>query len=373
MRLTSLFLSAALLASLAYWFWLRHLPEGGAGAFGLQSAAVAPAGASATGAGALRAAEPAVPVMVLTTTEAETENRLVLRGRTKAARSLDVKAETTGRITSEPLRRGTRIAAGDLLCRIEPGARSAQLAEAEARLVEAEVEANAATQLSARGFAAETTRTEREAARQAAQAAVDLVRLDIERLEIRAPFSGLLESDTAELGARLAIGDVCARIIDLSEVKVSGFISEQDVGQVSVGDHAAIRLVDGRSFDGAISFVSRMADEATRTYEVEVTIPNPDLAIRDGMTAELLIDLPPVLAHLVPQSALTLDDDGRLGVRLSDGGRARFVPVRVIGDAADGAWIAGLPPKAEVIVVGHEFVRDGRAILPTPVTWEDLG
>ncbi|HUS54105.1 MAG TPA: hypothetical protein VMY41_08885 [Thermohalobaculum sp.] len=83
------------------------------------------------------------------------------------------------------------------------------------------------------------------------------------------------------------------------------------------------------------------------------------------MTAELSIDLPAVIAHKIPQTALTLDDDGRLGVRLAVEGTAQFVQIQMVSDAIDGVWVTGLPANASVIVVGQEFVRDGRAILPT--------
>ncbi len=84
------------------------------------------------------------------------------------------------------------------------------------------------------------------------------------------------------------------------------------------------------------------------------------------MTAELKIDLPPEIAHKIPQNALTLDDDGRLGVRLADDGKALFVPTRIIAEETDGVWVAGLPETASVIVVGQEFVQDGRAIVAQP-------
>ncbi len=92
---------------------------------------------------------------------------------------------------------------------------------------------------------------------------------------------------------------------------------------------------------------------------------NQDGRIRDGMTAELRIDLPAEVAHLIPQTALTLDDAGRLGVRLAAEGKARFVEIRIIRDEIDGVWVTGLPDRASVIVVGQEFVRDGRSIAPT--------
>lgn len=359
MRFTSVLMALAIVGGLYYWFALRgQMPPSGPPEASATLAVTAPATSSA--------ADAPVPVVVFESTARETVNQIILRGRTSANRRVSVAAETAGLVISQPIRRGSEVAEGDLLCRLDPGARPAQLLEAEAALAEARVEAEAATQLSQKGFATETTRIARQAQLEAAQAAVDLVRLDIARLEIRAPFSGILETDTAELGSRLAPGDGCAVVIDLSSVKVSGFVSEQEVDQIQLGQTATARLINGRRIAGRISFISPVADPETRTFQVEVTLPNSDSRIRDGMTAELSIDLPAQVAHRIPQTALTLDDDGRLGVRLAEDGVARFAPVSIIRDETDGVWVSGLTDRASVIVVGQEFVRDGRAIAPSP-------
>lgn len=357
MRLPSLLIAVLIAAGLYWWFAVRPASE--------------PLPDPVTKAPEETRDAP-VPVMVLESVAQERSDALILRGRTAASRSVDVPAETQGRVISQPIRAGARVEKGQLLCELDPGARPAQLAEAKAKLAEARTESTAATTLSSKGFAAETTRIAREAQLEAAQAAVDLVELDIERLQIFAPFSGLLETDTAELGSLLQPGQVCATVIDLSDVKVEGFVSETTVDKLSVGAEATARLVNGREARGEITFISRMADPETRTFEVEVTLPNPDGAIRDGMTAEIAVPLPAETAHLIPQSALTLDDDGRLGVRIAEGKTTRFVPVEILSDERQGVWVSGLPERAEVLVVGQEFVTDGRTIAPTRVGWDDL-
>ena len=368
MRFGSVILALGIAGGLAYWFGIR--PPG------LDPAANAPVAASvvaeAPSATVETAAAP-VPVMVLASQAEQTVSQLLVRGRTKANRNVAVQAETTGLIISEPLRRGTRVAAGDVLCELDPGTRPAQRAEAQAKLEEALAEAGAADKLTVKGFLAETTRIARQANLMSAQAAVELVDLDIERLKIHTPFGGILESDTAELGARLAPGDLCATVIDLSVVKAIGYVSEQAIDHLEIGQPARARLINGMEISGQITFISRMADEDTRTYEIEITLPNEAGRVRDGMTAELSIDLPAETAHRLPQSALTLDDDGRIGVRVAEGDTARFLPVQILRDTPDGMWVSGLPEQAGVIVVGQEFVRDGRKIAPVPIGWDELG
>ncbi|MGF1659344.1 MAG: efflux RND transporter periplasmic adaptor subunit [Rubrimonas sp.] len=292
---------------------------------------------------------------------------VAIRGRTEADRRVELRAELSGLVISTPIRKGAQVKAGDVLCRLDPGERPAALAEAEAELRQAEAEVAASRRLSERGFTAETEALTREAQLEAARARLLRARIDLDRLAIVAPFDGVLETDTAETGGLLQPGSLCATLLALDPIAVVGYAAERDVDRLTVGAPAQARLVTGRRIEGDIRFVARSADEQTRTFRVEIAAPNPDLAIRDGMTAEITVALPPRAAHFAPQSALTLDDAGRLGVRLAVEDRARFAPVEILADVPDGVWLAGLPRDAAIIVVGQEFVDDGAPVAPSYV------
>ena len=322
-------------------------------------------------------ADGAISVVAVVSQASQVQNAVIARGRTEAARQVEVRAETGGLVRSEPLRRGAFVTSGQTLCELDPGTRpqqeaeaDARVAEAQARLREAEVNADAANRLNEGGFATETRRISTEAALESARAgvqsarsALDAIRIDIARLTVTAPFEGLLETDTAELGSLLQPGGACATVIQLDPIKLVGFVPEAEVDRINVGAVAGARLISGREVQGRVTFLSRSADPATRTFRVEVTVPNTDLTIRDGQTAEMLIAADGVMAHLLPASSLTLDNTGVLGVRLAIDGQARFAPVTVLRDTVDGMLVTGLPDQATVITVGQEYVTDG-----TPIT-----
>ena len=201
---------------------------------------------------------------------------------------------------------------------------------------------------------------------QSAEAAIAAAQTELDRLEIRAPFSGLLESDAAEIGSFLQPGALCATVIQLNPIKMVGFVPEAEVDRVRIGAPAATRLASGREVLGRVTFLSRSADATTRTFRVEVEVDNSDLSIRDGQTAEIAIASDGATAHLIPQSALTLNDEGRLGVRLVDTqSTASFAPVSVLRDTTEGIWVGGLSEQVDIIVVGQEFVTDGVPVAPT--------
>ncbi|MGB0498206.1 MAG: efflux RND transporter periplasmic adaptor subunit [Rubricella sp.] len=307
----------------------------------------------------------AVPVVAMRSSARQIESTITLRGRAEPVREVEVRAETTGRVLSDPLPRGTRVAEGDILCRLDPGIRPAQLAEAEARLAEARLNAEASRSLQERGFSSETEVAQRTAQLQAAQAQVDQAETELERLAIRAPFAGTLDEEPAETGTLLQAGALCARLLDLSRVTLVGFAPEASVTRLEPGLLADARLIDGRTLQGTVTHVASSADEATRTFEVNVEVDNTDGLIRGGATVELSIALEGEPAHFLPQAALTLDDAGRLGVRVAEEGVARFHAVSILRDESDGVWLSGLPPQADVIVVGQDFVSDGGAVSVT--------
>ncbi len=339
----------------------------------------------------------------------QVDSAVILRGQTSAVRQVDVRAETSAVVTSPPLRKGAQISEGEALCVLDPGTRGASLleararlseararipeaearvAEAKARLDEALINQNAASKLNKDGFASQTRLASADAAVaaaragvssataglsasgsgiEAATAAVAGAEKEIERLTILAPFSGLLESDTAELGSLLQPGALCATIIQLDPIKLVAFVPETEVNRVTLGAIAGARLAaGGGDLLGQVTFISRSADPATRTFRVEIEVPNPDQAIRDGQTAEIAIASDGVSAHLIPQSSLTLNDEGTLGVRLvDDNAVVSFAQVGVMRDTAEGIWVTGLPETANVIVTGQEYVTAGVTVAPT--------
>lgn len=339
---------------------LMALASGGGGA---QLAAAGPEPA----ADAAEEAARRVRVVAQHSVRAPVETAVVLRGRTEAARRVEVRAETAGLVVSEPLRRGSDIAAGDALCALSSGTRAAALAEARARLSESEINLTAAERLSEGGFASQTRLASARAVHQGAQASVDAAVEELARLVMHAPFDGILETDTAELGALLQPGALCAKVIQLDPMRLVGFVSEAQVDRLELGAAASGRLASGRAVTGRVDFIARAADPATRTFRVEVVVANGDNSIREGQSAEMLIRAVAQEGHLLPGSALTLGDDGRLGIRaVDDDDRVVFLPATVLRDTAEGVWLSGLPEVVNAIVVGQEFVREGVEVI---VAW----
>lgn len=315
---------------------------------------------------AARAAE-APRVRVRDMTARETITPLVVHGHTEASRRVVVRAETAGKVAEVPLDKGAVVEAGAVLARLDMANRRERLEQARALVAQRELEFNAASSLAQRDFTSRTRLAEARAEMEEARADLAAIRKEIEDTTIRAPFAAVLNARPVEVGDVLAVGGEVATLIDLDPVTVAAEVSERAVGRLAVGTPAQVRLIDGRTVDGQVAWISASATAGTRTYPIEVGIANPDQDIPEGMTAEVRLPLERTIAHLVSPAVLTLNDTGDLGVKLVDDQNVvRFAPVQVVRDDAEGIWLAGLPEQARVITVGQEYVAEGRTVVPVP-------
>jgi multidrug efflux system membrane fusion protein len=295
---------------------------------------------------------------------AETRSRsLDIRGRTEAESSVSVRAETGGIIETRHVDKGDRVAAGDLLCTIETASREAKVLEASAALIQANVNLEAAEKLAGRGFSAKNQIPALQAARDAAKARLHETELDLSRTKIRAPIAGIAQDPIAEKGGMLQTGDVCVTLIDRNPMIIVGQVSEREIGKLELGMSAMTSLATGETTTGNITYIAPSADAQTRTFRVEITIPNDDETLKDGVTALAQVQLEGAKAHRIPASVMTLADDGRVGVRTVDDKKVvSFTPVNIIGGTVDGMWVTGLPDEVSIIIVGQEFVLEGQTV-----------
>jgi len=301
-------------------------------------------------------------VLVKKSKEIITDNTLLVRGRTEAIRKVEVRAEVNGGVISEPRLKGSRIKKNETLCEIAAGTRFVTLSEAKMRLLEAEKKSNVVQSLGEKGYSTETSKLTQKTILETAKASLARAEYEISKLVIKAPFAGVLEDNTSEIGSFLNIGSLCATIIDLSQIKLIGYIPELKIREISLGSVASGKTLSGLSTKGKVSFISRQADPVTKTFRVEILAENKDELIRDGETIEIQINLNSNKVHLLPQSVLTLNDAGELGVRTVIDKKVEFYKIRILRDQKNGLLVKGLPKTVDVITVGQEFVIDGQEV-----------
>jgi multidrug efflux system membrane fusion protein len=290
---------------------------------------------------------------------------LVLRGRTESKRTVDVKAEITGKLVKRPLDRGAVVVRGDLLCELAVDDREASVAEAKAALEDATIEYEGSLKLKEQGLQSQTAIARAGARLESARAQLRRMELNLERTQISAPFDGVIEQLQMNVGDYAAPGAVCATLIDLDPMLVTADVTEAEVEHLSLGDAVAGGTSTGIQIDGKLTFIGKQSDPVTRTYPIEITVDNGDYQLRSGLTATARIALDQVYAHQVSPALFSLNDRGELGLRtVEEDNRVGFHPVAIIEDSAQGVWVTGLPTTTTLITVGQEFVLAGQTVEP---------
>jgi len=305
-------------------------------------------------------------VQVMTLAGSPRDATLTVRGRTQALHWVDTRAQVDGIVKAIHFEKGDRVKAGDVLCELMVNDRGAKLDQAKALVAERQKEWDAADNLLKQGATSLTAAKQAMASLEAARAAERTQEIELDNTRIRAPISGFVDDRYVNTGDYMRVGDKCELVIAPEPFLAVGAVSEQDVGKLKIGAPASAALVTGETVQGKVYFVATKADATTRTFRVEVELPNSDARLRDGVSADIHIPVKQVEAMKISPGILVLNDSGVVGVRTVDNGIVHFKPVNIVSDGPEGMWVSGLQTGTTVITVGQEFVAEGSRVHAIP-------
>jgi len=288
---------------------------------------------------------------------------LEVSGQTRANRIVQVKAEVFGRVEGVPAIKGTVVKKGDVLCKIAIDTRKSDLAKAIADLKSARLEFDGILDLKRQGLQSDINVARAEAALESSRADSKRAELALAKTMIIAPFDGVVETQSVEIGDFLNVGQNCATLMEIDPVLIVGQVAEKSIGGIKLGGLVTVTLISGDTLEGEVSFIGRSPDSATRTYPIEVTVNHPGDDIRAGLSAQMKVPVGMAPAHLISSASLVLNDDGVMGVRIVDGNNVvHFEPVVILSETTRGVWVSGLSERVNLITIGHEEVFEGQVV-----------
>ena len=288
---------------------------------------------------------------------------LALNSHTQPNRVVNLKAQIAGTVESVPGQRGAMVEKNQSICVIDAEERPQRLMQAKAKLKQAEIAYTGAQQLKTAGYQSDLAIAQAKANLEVAKLELTLSQNDVDSLNIKAPFSGIVEERPVEVGDYLTAGQPCAKLVELSPIKVVAEVSESDVVNLQIGDKASALFDDYASKSAVISYIAHQANPVTRSYKVEAVVENTELQLRSGISGQLQLHMDRVKAHLIPASLILLDAEGQTMVRAVD--QENLVTqhkVRVVGEAENGLWVTGLPAMINLITVGQNYVTQGERV-----------
>lgn len=186
------------------------------------------------------------------------------------------------------------------------------------------------------------------------------------RTTVSAPISGILNDRLVEIGTMVSPGTSVARIVQTDTIRIVAGAPERYALDLPVGARATVSLdvLADQVFEGTISYVSAVVDPDSRTFPIELMLPNPDELIKPGMIAEVSVVQEEILdAIVVPQQALVAMEDGFVVfVAEGVGEEARAVARRVSISVSQGNDVvvgSGLNGGDQLVVVGQQGLTEG--------------
>lgn len=302
---------------------------------------------------------PLVKVTVTRLVGEQVNREITLYGRTEPDRVATLRAEVKGMVQEILVREGQLVSQGQKLVRLENTDTVHRLTSAKALLKQREIELEGANSLGKQGYQSKVNLAQAQSNVAAAIAEVNVLEQALAKSIIVAPFAGVFNEHVVEVGDLLKDGDKVATIVDLDPLVITANITQTNVQGLSIDQIAAARMVSGDIVEGKLRYISSVSDQGTNTFKVEVAIPNPGHKQLAGMSTELALPLTKAWAMPITPSVMALDELGNLGVKTVVDEHVKFVPIDIVKSDSQGVWLSGMGQQADVITLGHGFVRDG--------------
>jgi RND family efflux transporter MFP subunit len=336
------------------------------GAFGaLASSSCARADASATN----DADATAVPVVTQVVTLSSRPWSTTASGIVQPNTTVDLAFEVPGKVVMVGPDEGQPVRAGQAIAALDPTDYRFAVEQASAQADRAARDRDRNQPLLASGGIAPADMDHLETGARQSAAAADLAKKKLADTHLTAALSGIIARRAIEVGATVAPGQPVFTIVDLDPVRIRVGVPEGDVGHVTEGGAATVRIpaLDA-NFAGRVSLIGVAADPATRSYTVEIKVPNPTRRLRAGMVAEATIENRQTVSALMVPAAAVLHDGGVNGtpiIYVLDREGARVHAHRVTTGVARGDSLevtSGIAAGDQVVVAGQQRVRDGARV-----------
>ena len=236
----------------------------------------------------------------------------------------------------------------------------------EALLNQRKKEYEVAEKLFKKGFRSEVKLSESRTNFENALALYEKSQVELNNTKILIPFDSTIEDSFIELGDYVKKGDKIAKIVDLDPIFVKVNVTENVINNLKLNQATSIIIAD-KSYEGLISYISKTSDPLTRNFRVEIKINNKKKQIISGLSSEVRINLSKEDAYFIPSSLISLDDQGKIGIKVVQEKKVLFLTIDIISDTGNGYWVnSNSKNNLEdymLITQGHEYVIEGEKVV----------
>lgn len=305
---------------------------------------------------------------------------IVLSANLEAGWSAEISPKADGRIDKLYVEEGDVVKAGVVVADLDMQELTAQVAQADgnvlvakAEMEQAELDLNRMQSLVKQGAVSAQTYDAARIKRdlnlgkvKAAQGNLDQLVARLNNANIVAPRDGVVVKRYLQAGFFAKAGTAIISIADTSSLLAKATLGEGQITQIAVGAKAKVivNALDGREFIGVITRISPAAAMPARTFTAEISIPNPDGLLKQGMFAKVeLVGNAKKNALVVPEIALVMREDQKTVYVVNKENKVQQLTLKLgyvgngIAEVLDGVKEGDL-----IVVAGHNKIKDGATV-----------
>ncbi|KTD27515.1 hemolysin D [Legionella israelensis] len=308
------------------------------------------------------------PVSVETSpvVEARFADQYETLGSLNSTDSIDISSELAGQISAIHFKPGNRVKKGQLLIQLDATIYKTELASAEGNLKLSEMNFKRTRELAKRHLASEQALDQALADLKEKENLVKVKRAQVEKLNLRAPFTGILGSRQISIGQYVNVGQPLVHLVANQQLRVEFQVPERYLGQLQRGQKVSVvsEAFPDKHYTGVVNYMGPSIDKDTRTVAVEALIDNKDHLLYSGLFVRITHQFGNEKKRLlIPEESIIPTINGQKVFVLRN---HKAVAVNVITGThhADMTEIKeGLVASDIVIVRGQHKLKDGSLVI----------
>jgi membrane fusion protein (multidrug efflux system) len=285
-------------------------------------------------------------------------------GSLRSDESVVLRPEVAGRIQKIEFKEGQPVERDQVLIRLDDSVARAELDQAKANLALAQSHYRRAVELQGRGFVSRQALDESASNLKIQQAATALAQARLEKMTLKAPFSGVIGLRNVSVGDYIGQGQDLVPLEAIDPLKVDFRVPEMYFNKTQKGQTLSVRLdaLPGEERQGEVYAISPLVDAGGRSILLRANVPNPDARLRPGMFARVQLLFGEDKVFVVPEVALVPSGQNQYVYIVKDG-HARRTEV-TLGERRNGVVeiLTGVALGDEVVTAGLQRVTDGAPI-----------
>lgn len=308
---------------------------------------------------------PPTPVRAVQVTTQSIENRVMAQGEIKAFREVILQSDIAGKVSALHLEEGLPVPSGKTVIQLDDSIYQAQLTQAEAQLENSQLRYNRLKKLANSGTGSPSEMEEALADLRVQQANASLAKINIEKTQIKAPFSGILGLKDVDIGDYITPGQPLVSLVDISKIIVDFKVPEKYALRIRSGMtvQLSVDALSEKTFIGEIYALAPTLDHVMRSRQARAVFANQDSMLKPGLFSRLKIVLNEVENALVlPEEAL-IYQDSRFYVYKIEDGKVLLTEIKLgIKENGHVQVTEGLNNGEQVVLAGQIKLFDGAAV-----------